>query len=159
MRTKGETASFTEGANQPARQPHSRIVHKKRRLVIRVHRPDRPNYSIPGELAIVEKARESGWYLLDLRFTNGDIAGGYNKCYAQYSKDGGSTWIELQQWSVTYFPTDFFTYSISQADLSDNFLFRFYMTPNSPGKHVYLDNMVITAKPDIPPAGTVVVIK
>lgn len=49
---------------------NTHIVRRKRPLVIRSHRPDQPNLSIPAELAIVEQARALGWDLLDLRFTN-----------------------------------------------------------------------------------------
>lgn len=92
-------------------------------------------------------------------YINGDAAAGYNKAYAQYSDDGGTNWVDLASWTVQYLPTGFLTYSIPATDLSDNFLFRFYMTSNTSAKHAYLDNMVITATPDVPPAGTVVIIK
>jgi LacI family transcriptional regulator len=46
------------------------IVRHKRPLVIRAHRPERTRLDMPLELAIVEEARELGWDLLDLRFTN-----------------------------------------------------------------------------------------
>ena len=101
----------------------------------------------------------SGYTNVTWRFYVNSPTGGYGeKYYFEYSNNGGSNWIQLAGGSLQYLATGFKEYSISTANLSDNFLFRIRMNDSSP-KSIYADSMLITATPEVPPAGTLITIK